>query len=489
MVIAYDLGTGGIKASAVTADGEILCSAFVPYDTFYGPDDIQEQSPDDWWNSLVTATRNLLEKNPGLAATVKAVAISGHSLGVVPIGCDGKLLRQRTPIWSDKRAEKEAEDFFRTIDCKKWYEQTGNGFPAACYSIFKIVWYRNNEPEMFSKIWKIIGTKDYCNFCLTGKVYTDFSYASGTGAFSLDSWKYIAEYIEAAGLSPDIFPEIVPSDAVIGEITDSASKATGLPVGVKVISGGVDNSCMALGAKGIKDGRIYMSLGTSAWIALVSKNPVLDYKYRPYVFAHVIKGLYASATSIFSAGRSLQWVHDTFCPGLSYGEIDEYAAKAAPGVGGLIFNPSLAGGSMLEPTPNMTGAFFGMKLSHNLEDILRATMEGIAMNLRIALDVLGKAEQKILVVGGGAKSSVWMQIFADIYRLSIEKTSVDQQAASLGAAALALKGTGLWKGYDAIDSIHRTERIYTPDSETYGIYEPLQARFNRIVEFIGEMYE
>lgn len=144
----------------------------------------------------------------------------------------------------------------------------------------------------------------------------------------------------------------------------------------------------------------------------------------------------------------------------------------------------------MEPTPRMAGAFFGLKLEHTRADILRAVQEGIAMNLRIALDVLckyRKGTERMLVVGGGAKSPVWMQIFANVYHLPIETTSVNQEAASLGAAALALNGIGLWKGYEAIDRIHRLEQTFLPQEEVCRIYQLAQKRFGQLVNYIAEM--
>lgn len=500
VVIAYDLGTGGIKSSVVNTKGQILCSTFVAYPTYYTADGFQEQAPEAWWNALVLSTRRLLEQKCVSALSVRAVAISGHSLGVVPIGTDGNLLREKTPIWSDMRAVEEADEFFRQTDYQTWYETTGNGFPPACYSLFKIAWYKRHEPEMYAKIDKVVGTKDYCNYRLTGRLCTDYSYASGCGAFSLKEWKYREDYMQIAGIFPHIFPEIVASDEVIGDITNEAAIETGLPQGVKVVCGGVDNSCMALGARGIADGRVYTSLGSSAWIALVADKPVLDFKYKPYVFAHVIKGMYASATCIFSAGLSQQWVRNTFCTDLlereKNGEADAYelmnrlVETSVPGANGVLFNPSLAGGSMMEPISDMTGAFVGLKLEHTRADILRATQEGIAMNLRMALDVLRRYQngiERMLIVGGGAKSPVWMQIFADIYQLPVEKTCIDQEAASLGAAALALNGIGRWKGYGMIDALHQPEHVYSPREEVRSVYTEAQRRFERLVNYIAEM--
>ena len=287
---------------------------------------------------------------------------------------------------------------------------------------------------------------------------------------------------------------------MIGTITPEASLETGLPTHVKVICGGVDNSCMALGSKGIKPSRIYTSLGSSAWIALISEKPVLDFDKKPYVFAHVIKGMYASATCIFSAGSSLQWVRDTLCPDLlaieeqggenAYTAMNKLAKASAPGSNGLLFNPSLAGGSSIEPSPDMTGAFTGLRLGNTRADLIRATMEGIALNLRIALDLFRKYHTEftdMLFVGGGTKSNFWMQLFADIYELEIEKTNIGQEAASLGAAALALKGTGLWNSYDRIDSLHQTQHRFLPDPRHQAIYRQALSNFKALADHIASL--
>ena len=499
-VIAYDLGTGGIKASLFTAKGEVIYSVFESYATSYPATDQQEQAPQDWWNAVVSTTKKLLSETKIDAQEIVSLALSGHSLGVVPIGKDGTLLRETTPIWSDKRAEQEAESFFEKIDYKHWYMTTGGGFPPACYSLFKIMWYKANESSLYDKLDKAIGTKDYCNYRFTGRLCTDYSYASGSGAFDLKQWNYDQSFIDAAGIDSAVFPEIVASDAVIGTLTDEAAAETGLLKHVKEVCGGVDNACMALGAKGIMPSRIYTSLGSSAWIALISENPVLDFGKKPYVFAHVIKGLYASATCIFSAGSSLQWVRNIVCSDFfkkeQQGGEDAYIsmnklAEAAPiGSNGVLFNPSLAGGSMLEPTPDMRGAFIGLQLCNTRNDMIRATMEGIALNLCIALDLLKQYAPEInemLIVGGGAKSKLWMQIFADCYGLQIQKTNIDQTAASLGAAALALKGTGIWRDYSPIDTIHQQEQIFSPSQNSYEAYNLLLYKFKTLQQHIANL--
>lgn len=336
-------------------------------------------------------------------------------------------------------------------------------------------------------------TKDYCNYKLTGVMCTDHSYASGSGVYSLLDRAYIEEYIDNSGVDGSLLPTIFESSDIIGVVNREASMECGLPEGVKVVCGGVDNSCMALGAGGYRNGHIYTSLGSSAWIALSSDTPILNIKTRPYVFSHVIPGMYASATCIFSAGLSLNWVVDMLLSGVDKSErykvLNKMVQQSPRCSKGLIFNPSLMGGSMLEESANISGGFVGLSLWHTSSDMLRATMEGIALNLKVALDELVNSSSSVdsmLIVGGGAKSSVWLQIFADCYKLSCIKSQIDQECAALGAAALAAVATGVWSDFSVIDAHHGSERIFNANCEAVLEYEKQLEKFKRVAHYLSD---
>jgi xylulokinase len=495
-IISFDLGTGGNKASLYDIHGNCLATAFVPYATQYPHVGWHEQRPTDWWEAVVESTRQLLQTSGVDKDSIACLGISGHSLGAVPVDRDGNLLREATPIWSDIRAQKEVEEFFKIVDPNQWYMTTGNGFPPACYTIFKVMWYKKNEPEMWQKVHRIIGTKDYINYKLTGKMVTDYSYASGTGIYDLTGWQYNAGYITASGIPAGVWPEIVPSTQILGEVQPQVARQLGLGDGVQVVCGGVDNSCMALGAKNTRDGRVYTSLGSSAWIAVSSTKPVLDEKYKPYVFTHVIPGMFTSAVSIFSAGTSFNWVRDNLCSDLLeeaqsehqdvYVLMNREAEKAPVGSNKLLFNPSLAGGTSQDASVNIRGAYMNLDLKHGKPELIRAAMEGIAMNLRLRLDLLRKytrLEDEILFVGGGAKSRLYLGIFADAYNTRILKTNIDQDAAALGAAAIAAVGCGLWPDFERIDEIHKVAEFVDPVPENNLKYEKLLPVFDLAAEY------
>ena len=489
-IIAYDFGTGGIKASLYGADGACVASGFDAYETSYPASGFHEQSPDDWWRATVRSTRLLAEQaGEEKMKRVRALGISGHSLGVVPLDAAGNLLRPTVPIWSDSRAGEEAQAFFREVPEEAWYMKTGNGFPAALYSVFKLMWFRAHEPEWFGRAVTILGTKDYINYRLCGVRATDYSYASGTGVYDLAARRYDEGLIAASGLPRALFPEIVPATQVLGALTPDAARELGLPQDVKVVAGGVDNSCMALGAGAWREGRAYCSLGSSAWIAVSSAKPLLDVATRPYVFDHVVPGQYASALAIFSAGTSHTWCRDVLCGGMDYVAMDAEAEKAGRGAHDLYFNPSLAGGSSLDPTPALRGAFANLDLRHTRGDVIRAVMEGVAFGLRNALDELARlapVAEPLTLVGGGANSPLWRQIYAEVYGRRVARAAIGQQAAALGAALVAGVGAGVWDDFSILETISRADAEAAPDAESAADYARRYVRWRALTEKLGE---
>lgn len=499
-IIAYDLGTGGNKASLYDVEGRCVSACFVPYATSYPRLGWHEQKPMDWWRCVVESTRQLLAESGVDRKDIACCGISGHSLGVVPLDRQGNLLRENTPIWSDSRAHRQVRDFFAAFDERQWYEITGNGFPPPLYTVFKIMWLRDNEPEMFENIDTVVGTKDFINYKLTGRIVTDHSYASGSGVYDLLRWAYNDDLIEASGLPGSIFPPTVASTEVLGQLTAEAAEELALPRAVNVVAGGVDNSCMALGARAFKEGRAYNALGSSSWIAVSSGKPLLSEKVRPYVFAHVVPHMFASAVAIFSAGSSFRWLRDVLCRNLMapageaktdvYETMTALAGTSPVGSNKLLFNPSLAGGTSVDASPNIRGALIGLDLAHTQSDIIRAVMEGIALGLRVTLDELRKLvplRDEMVVVGGGSQSALWRQIYADVYNVRIVKTNIDQQAAALGAAAVAAVGTGLWQDFEIIDDIHKTQSIAEPVPANNAAYEQLLPVFSRAAKHHAEL--
>ena len=394
-VIAYDLGTGGLKASLHDASGTTLAFLVCEYPTFYYKEVFHEQRPEDWWQAICRSTRLLLDKVKEqniCKEQICALAISGHSLVGIPMDREGRPLVGQVPIWSDGRAEEQARRFFETHDYNAWYETTGNGDPPACYTLFKIMWMRENQPEIYEKTAYILGSKDYINFRLTGAAGTDYSYASGTGAFDLRRMCYVDAYIRDAGLRRELFLEPGQSHELLGRVTVQAAAEIGL------------------------------------------------------------------------------------CPGT----LDALAAEAPIGANGVLFNPSLAGGGTHRGSPELRGAFLGIRLGSRREDLLRAVLEGIALDLSEIWESFSShihMPDALLITGGGGKSALWREIFAGIFGIKIKKGSIGQNAASFGAAAIALRCAGLWEDYTPINRQCSGGALTEPAAEHETAYRLLRQRY------------
>ena len=486
-IVSYDLGTSSNKSSLFDRSGSCIFSAVSDYKTYYPAAERHEQSPEDWWQAVVGSTKELISRSGVSADEIRAIVLSGQSLTVVPLDSKGRLLKKYVPIWSDSATAKQTEDFFSRVDEDEWYMTTGNGFARECYSIFKIMKIKEEEPDLYGKIDRIVGSKDYINYLLTGEIATDYSYASGLGAYDLKGNRYHAPYLEAAGVGQGLFPEIVSSSTEIGRLQKSAAEQLGLSEDVRVFCGGVDNSCMALGAGVYEAGSHYLSLGSSAWLAVSTPEPLTDTAVRPFIFSHVVPGMYCSATAIFSAGSTFRWLRNEICRDVwdeaekagrdEYSEMIKLAMESDIGAGGLLFNPSLGGIPASYHTPHVKGGFYGLSLSHGKSDLIRAVLEGICLDLAAAYDRLKRITElsdEVLIVGGGSKSEDWMQMFADVFMKKFVKTSIGQDAAGLGAAATAAVGMGWWKNFGEISGILRRETVKEPEPVRAGKYAELR---------------
>ncbi|WP_368497623.1 FGGY-family carbohydrate kinase [Herbiconiux sp. A18JL235] len=480
LALAFDLGTGGCKAAAWSADGSCVAETAGRYATHHPSPGRAEQRPADWWDAVVASTRELAEQVPDLAQRVSAIALSGQSLGIIPLDAQGGLVLQSIPIWSDTRGAAHTAPVFDVVPEEEWYRRTGNGFGAALYPLFKAGALRAEHPDGWAATRTLVGSKDWINLRLTGRLATDHSYASGSGAYSLESGAYDDELLAAAGFPRELLVEPGESADPVGELTHEAAEALGLRPGIPVFAGAVDNAAMALGSRGTAEGRIYAALGSSSWMTVTSARPVIDVAARPYVFRHAVPGLHVSALSTFSSGTSFDWWRGLLAPGLDAEAVVAEALTAPPGSNGLTFLPMLAGGTPLEGGPDARGAITGATLGSTRAELLRASLEGIAFALRRSLDrirELSGTRDELTVSGGGAQSEGWNRLYADVVQSTLVRTSVDQQAATLGAATIAFVGLGAWQWGDA-DRPHRVVARIDPDPRAAGVYDDARARFD-----------
>jgi len=480
LVLAYDLGTSGCKAALVNYSGHVISSRFSAYPTTYPQPGWHEQRPADWWDAIVETTRTLLDGKVD-GSDVLAMALSGQSLAMVPVNAAAEPLMDSVPIWSDSRGEQASQRLFKSVPEPSWYELTGNGFPPGLYTIFKIAWLARTHPTILANTHAVLGSKDWINAQLTGQFATDYSYASGSGAYDLRKRAYDTTILESVGVRPDLLPAIVHSHEVIGGLTATAATILGLRRGLPVVAGGVDNSCMALGAGLVSPGSAYLALGSSNWISIADKTPVLDIDSRPFVFDHVVPGLYVSGLSTFGGGSTLSWLAHLLGRSEDITHLLQEAAASPIGSKGIVCIPTLAGGTAIEGGPDSRGAFLGLDLGHSAADLARSVVEGIALTLERSAHALisdTPLPNELVAVGGGARSDLLLTALADLLDRPVVCTTAEQNCAALGAAALAFVGTGIWDDLATLQQGQSITQRYEPSPVRRRAYEPVRQLFD-----------
>lgn len=481
-LLAHDLGTSGNKATLFSTEGECISSSVISYGVEYSHGVWAEQDPEDWWRAVCESTRNILgDISP---ADIAAVSFSGQMMGTVPVGRDGEALRSSL-IWADMRAGEQAAALGREVGPETVYRITGHRLSAS-YSIEKLLWIRDNQPEIFKKVYKTLCAKDYIIAKLTGNFVTDPSDASGTNAFDLNTFKWSDEIIRAAGLSGDLFPDVLSSVDVAGKVTAEGARRSGLLEGTPVVTGGGDGICASIGAGSISPGITYNCLGSSSWICSVAEKPVFDDDMILFNWAHMVPGYVAPCGTMQAAGASFGWAIDRFFTGDAsgadrYAEIDRMIAESAPGANGLVYLPYLMGERSPRWNAHARGCMLGLKMDSTQGDLIRAVVEGVAMNLNVILRTMARQVdiKEMVVIGGLAQSPVIRSILGDVFGLPIAKLNFLEEATSLGAAVAAGVGVGALDGFEDISKFMEVESREPFDAERHERYAAIQDVFDR----------
>ncbi len=495
-LLAHDLGTSGNKATLFSVDGKLIASKTVAYDTEYSNSNWAEQNPLDWWNAVCVSSRELLQgKN---ADEIACVTFSGQMMGCLPVDRKGNPLRTHL-LYCDQRAVKETDALVQKISPKEIYSITGHR-PSASYAIEKLMWIRNNQPDIYADTWKMLNAKDYINFKLTGRMVTEHNDASGTNAFDLEILDWSDSILEAAEISREKLPESVPSVTVIGEITAEAAEATGLKKGTPVVAGAGDGGCATVGIGSVKPGITYNYLGSSSWISTTSPKPVNDPEMRTFTWVHPVPGFLQPCGTMQTAGASYAWLKQELAVAESreaeaagkspYELIDQLVSQAGPGANGILFLPYLLGERSPRWNPDAKGAFIGLTLEHRRSDMFRAVLEGVTQNLGIILDIFRQEIQidEMLVIGGGAKSAVWRQIMADVYGIPVKVPQYLEEATSMGAAIIGGVGCGAIKSFDDAEKFIRITETTNPIFKNVSIYKDIRPLFNEAYNSLEPLF-
>ena len=497
-ILAHDLGTSGNKATLFATDGTLVGSRTVAYPVYYDKPLWAEQDSNDWWNAVCNSTKELMSAYGVDAEDVKAVSFSGQMMGCLPVNADGEPLC-RSIIWADMRAEAQTEALREKIDDDAFYKITGHRNTAS-YGIQKAMWLKDNCPEIYEQTYKFLNAKDYMVYKLTGKFYTDCSDANSMDCLDLAKRQWSKKIVEASGVDFDKLPEVVESTYSVGNVTEAASKETGLSVNTKVIMGAGDGVAANVGAGSVAPGKAYCCMGTSAWVAATSEKPVLDEEKRIVCWAHAVPGMYSPNGTMQYAGGSYSWLKNTICldeirrgmdNGCSpYELMNDQIKESAPGAGGLLFLPHLLGERAPRWNADAKGVFFGLTATTERKDILRSVMEGILMNLANCFEILKENTpiEELLLIGGSARSDVWQQAVADIYGVTVKVPRYIEEANSMGAAVIAGVGSGIFEDFSAIEKFIEIRDVVEVQSEVHETYEQIREKYNVLYDTLLPMF-
>jgi xylulokinase len=472
LLLGIDVGTGGSRAVVINETGRIVASATVEHESFASPQTgWAEQDPDDWWRASVAAIREVVSHDNVSPDEIAAVGLSGQMHGSVLLNDRDEVVRPAL-IWCDQRSDKQCEQLTQQIGAEQLIKLTCN--PALTgFTLPKMLWVRDNEPEAWQQVRSVLLPKDYVRFRLTGDKATDVADASGTLLLNVAERKWSDEMLAATEIDASLLPTVFESPEITGTISSSAAELTGLRAGTPVVGGAGDQAGGAVGIGIVQPGAVSATIGTSGVVFAATNSPALDPKGRVHTFCHAVPGRWHVMGVTQGAGLSMRWFRDQFGAGMGEGDpydrMTEEAAQVESGSNGLLWAPYLMGERTPHLDPHARAALVGLTASHTRAHVIRAIMEGVAFSLRDSFEIFNEMQvpvETIRLGGGGARSALWRQIQADIYGRAVATVEAEEGAA-YGVAMLAGVGVRTWPSVDAAcAAVVRTRDHVEPDGKS-----------------------
>lgn len=446
LFLGLDVSTTGAKALLIDAQGSVVSSATNPLVLSTPKPLWSEQNPADWWDGMVKSIQQAIAKADAHGKDVKAVGLTGQMHGLTILDAHGNVLRPAI-LWNDQRTGAQCDEIRMLMGGKNRLVQiTGNdaltGFTAP-----KILWVRENEPGIYAQAAQLLLPKDYIRYKLTGEYATDKAGGSGTILFDIKARDWSPEVLDALEIPLEWLPKTFEGPEVTGSIDLDAAALTGLVAGTPVMGGGGDQAAGAVGVGAVEPGIVGLVLGTSGVVFASTGGPFIEKNGLLHAFCHAVPDTWHLMGVMLSAAGSLQWYRDTLAPGKDFDDLIMPANNIGPGAEGLLFLPYLSGERTPYPDPLARAGFVGLTLRHTQAHLTRAVLEGVAFGLRDSMELvksagLGQIKQ-IRISGGGAKSTLWRQIMADVMDSELVTVNTTEGGA-FGAALLAGVGFGAW---------------------------------------------
>ncbi len=466
-VLGIDVGTGGTRALIADRNGEIVSSATCEHVPFASPKiGWAEQDPHDWHQAAGNAIRQAIAASGLDASQISAAGLAGQMHGAVLLGENDEVLRPSL-IWCDQRTQAQCDWLNTEIGERKIIELTCN--PALTnFTLTKLLWVRDNEPEIWKRFRRVLLPKDYVRLRLTGEHAIDVADASGTLMLDVAHRRWSEEMMSAVGIPMSCLPKLYESPEVCGYISDAGAAHTGLKKGTPVVAGAGDQAGGAVGMGIVRAGAVSATIGTSGVVFAATDIPAMDSKGRVHTFCHAVPGRWHVMGVTQAAGLSFRWLRDLLqsaTNNISYDDLTREAATVPPGSDGVLWAPYLMGERTPHLDPNARGTLTGLAASHTRAHVTRAVLEGVAFSLKDTFSLFEQMQvpvRNVRLGGGGARSPLWRQIQADVYDHEVEVLAAEEGAA-YGAALLAGVAAKFWSSVDqACDAVVKVQQRVQP---------------------------
>ena len=495
-LLGIDIGTSACKIAVFDRNGQVMASATGDYPVYYPQEGWAQQNPEEWWDAVCGAIQKCLSTGNIDPEQIAGVGIDGQSWSAIAIDNQGRVLTD-TPIWMDTRAQEICNRLNEEIGTEKIFLLAGNSLQPS-YTTAKILWYKENMPEIYGKIYKILQSNSFIAYRLTGAVTQDLSQGYGLHCFDMRTGTWDKEMCDRLGIPMGFLPDIVPCDQVVGTVTEEAAARCGLTAGTPVVAGGLDAACGTLGAGVIHPGETQEQGGQAGGMSIC----IDTYKADPSLILgfHVVPGQWLLQGGTTGGGGVMRWFEKEFADyeriksketGVSsLNQLNEIAQKIPAGSEGVVFLPYMSGERSPIWNPYAKGVFYGLDFAKSKGHMVRACMEGVAFSLRHNLEVAeaAGAEVKVLrAMGGSANSLLWTQIKADVTGKKVVVPASDT-ATTLGAAILAGVGVGVYKDYEeAVSLTVRETRSHEPNPLNKETYDKTYRTYRELYESLKHM--
>lgn len=465
--VGVDLGTSSIKMIAARSDGTILATTTSPFSIISEQPHYSEENPQDWLQAFDEAFSQLLLEAPELARDLEAISFSGQMHSLVLLDETGCPLRNAI-LWNDTRTVAEVE--FLKAQYAEHLLQVEKNIALEGFTLPKILWVKHNEPALFERTWKFMMPKDYLVYYLTGQVFTDRSDASGTILYDVKRHAWDEELLRELGIKLEQCPEVVESVSAVGKLKPALQEKFGMEREVRIVIGGADNACGALGNISHPETQGLISVGTSG-VVLAYSRPASEVTGKYHYFNSAISGWDYKMGVTLSAGYSLEWFRKVFAPNEDFEELTGELAQVPIGANGVRFNPYLFGERSPYFNPYLSASITGIRANHRCQDIVRAVLEGVTFSLKNVYDQmeLGEAIQTFRITGGVVKNPLWLQMFADVFETKMEVLALDEGPA-FGALICAIQGIEGGESAEILMKFNPLRKTFTPIEENVERY-------------------